>query len=979
MGSLETHWVQTQGEKGRTLLLQGEAGSGKTRLFQHFLEQFGTSPRYLFHFTGYETLSGVIYAPIAVGIEQFLRAKENRELKKTFKKAKALQQLFPILLGEASAGTSGHSELENVRLLHSLSQTFTELSQKQPIILFFDDLHWMDSATLRLFHYLAQGISDTRILLVGAFRTEEIQTSGPFSTFVNALQRCKNTFPIQVTALNHEECTRFFIQKVGGSPATELRGKLIEISKGNVLFLTSLLQSLIDNKQLHFDGKCWHLLVRELPVPQTVLELIQGKMHTLEPFQQQLLSTLSIADNGVSHELLCRLFQENSEIELLTQLKKLMKLGFLYEVIQEDELLYQWTHPLIRKGVYLELPLALRRRLHGHFANLLEANVKNIPYLANHYCGMAISNLKPEALEILYQAGIHAYHAGANTEAMRFLETSLKLTRHLGDQKRMPQLLEKLGEILGIQGNFWSAQNHLQEAMVLYQKDGQQLGIARSHRLLSHVKWKLLEFKSALQHLEEGLKLLDPLEEREEWERLQSERLTYLDRLYEFGKLDELHHSFRNSQAFKSSSHFQVAIGLSEIGFMLREGQHAEASTKVETLLTLAHQNNDWNQLLRVRNFAGLIAIAQGDHFTSERHVQANLQLVQQHELVAIEPSVLAVGMMSAYIKGDWELAHQRAKSGTFISQRIGLARYHTRMCATQAYLYAYQGAFQSSQKSCEEAREILGARTDDIPASASLWISEALLAVEQEQFQKAREILSQLPLHPSGFRIDGSVALLFLQCWGHIYAGLKQHGDLQRLIDALRTFDSTTEYAKGWGFYFEGELSKATQQSEKALYSYEQAAQRFEDLALPFDLARTYLRWLQVYLSKATSPIPQKVASKAQKTYQLFKELQANKYVSIVQALIDQISHPTPHIRSTMKGELQPQLSTRERDVLRGILDGLSNKEIAHVLQISHHTVSSHLKRIYKRLGVHSRLELHTYSLKHDLLSIEKTNSPKS
>ena len=963
LASLKQHWNEAREGRGSVLFIMGEGGGGKTRLVHHFVQHHISFDFFFIKNIAYDALSGVVYAPVVEGFGQFLRNQNPSTQKQFLKGLDNLKQLFPDLFPNEPQ-TSKIEDLEKTKLFSCFSRLVERISRKKPCVLILDDLHWADSATIDLFHYLIQGLHNTRVLLLVTFREKEFRSLPHLAKGILSLERVGWVQRLTLPPLVRKEVAQFFTHYIGGPPSVALQNLLVEKTKGNLLFLSALLETLQEKQGLYFDGQSWHISGKEIPLPETMLELVQSQLDELEPEPRRLLSYLSVVDKGTPHHLLYRV-TGYSEEHLLSLIEHLIRLRFIEEVIREGELLYQWRHPLIRQGVYLTLPLTLRQLIHSQFATLVEANVKNLYYIANHYCGMEVSKATIQNLKVLHQAGTQAHLSGAFHEATRYLTVSLRIARNVEATDLTPRLEEQLGELHGLQGDFQSAQEFLQQANKAYQKQGNVLGVARIHRLISKVKWKLLDFQAALNHVEQGLSLLHPAKQQEEWERLQSERLTFLDRLHDAEKLKELHNTLEQIEV-KASTHFQVAIGVSELGILLREGKHSQASIKVASLLEQVAQSNDWHQLLRVRNFAGLTAVAQGDFKTSEQHVQANLTLVKKHNLSTIEPSVLAVGAMSAYLQGDWDLAHQRLKRGIFVSNRIGLRRYHARLYGIRGFLYAYQGEFDLACKSIAYAHKIIQSRMDDIPAAASLWLPEGFLAEQQDDFASAERALAHLPTNKRGFGVDSSVPVLFLQCWGFIYLGLGQLDQLQKLINALRDCDSQTGYTSGWGAYFEGALCAQQGHKERALTHYNTALQTFEVLAVPFDRARAELGWLEVMVSMENFCPNDRFIERMKHCHLSFQKLKAKRFLQKVETLLEELPFsPENLVQTSQKTEehVQRQLSPREYEVAEGILKGLSNKEIANTLNISHHTVSTHLKRIYKRLGVHSRLELHRYS----------------
>ena len=164
--------------RGTVVFVSGEAGSGKTRLIYEFLN--------IARNQGITVLTGWCLSNATVPYFPFIEAFEshivesNEGVSSVTSKHSSLQTL--LVDSEQVGGLSNHEQLSpqvwKDQRFSAVTKGLLFLSTEKPLILFIDDLHWADSASLTLLHYIAKSIGSERILILATYRSEELSSDG---------------------------------------------------------------------------------------------------------------------------------------------------------------------------------------------------------------------------------------------------------------------------------------------------------------------------------------------------------------------------------------------------------------------------------------------------------------------------------------------------------------------------------------------------------------------------------------------------------------------------------------------------------------------------------------------------------------------------------------------------------------------------------------------------------------------------------
>lgn len=427
--------------KGTTVFISGEAGAGKTRLSNEFLKTAKNKG-------GIAILKGwclgntaIPYFPFIEAFNTYFKAKHDKENK--LKKTKSLNAQSSIKTREDSnneerelnAWLMGSMQQEyivkaaNVSAQRMQAQTFAittktllSISKKEPTILFLDDIHWADSSTLALVHYISRAITSDRILVIATFRSEELNPDSegqphPLLETLRLMRREDLFKEIKLQNLNENGVSAIAENLIGGPLNQEFSRKLFEESLGNPLFIVEYLRMLVERGALFEEEGEWGLAITEFSIPTKIKDVILRRIGLLKPNQRRILDVASVVGDKFDPEVLAEVLGQDS----LKVLEMLYFISKSTSLVVADGERYEFDHAKSRDAIYDEIPAPLKKGYHARIAEKLESKNQNIKGLAaseiaRHY--IQAGNIE-KAVEYSLVAGEYALAKFSNLEAIK--------------------------------------------------------------------------------------------------------------------------------------------------------------------------------------------------------------------------------------------------------------------------------------------------------------------------------------------------------------------------------------------------------------------------------------------------------------------------------------------------------------------------------------------------------------------------------
>jgi class 3 adenylate cyclase len=465
---------------GQVVLLAGSGGMGKTRLVQEMAARAEQEGVPVLWGRCLEEPGAPPYWPWRQLIRGYLRSGGDPRPAETL--GAGLHDIASIVpeVAEAVAPRSSGAPAEPVDTAQSRFQLFDAVAgfwrraaQRTPQVLIFEDLHWADATSLRLFAFLAAALEDCALLLIGTYRDTELSRQHPLFDTLGELARSPVLRRIELAGLSERETQEFIAAATGGAAGVQLADAIHARTEGHPLFLEETMRFMTETRTPNAPGSMDDLLQK---IPTGVREVIGKRLNRLSISASRLLSIAACIGRVFELDLLARLDTDKSEDEVLEALEEALAVRLIEPVPQSQQ--FRFSHALIRECIYDEM-LGLRRaRLHLRIAEILEARDGSddralLPQLAYHFseAGPAAA---VKALAYAQQSAGHAAQLLAFEEAARLYRLALHLQQqHFGkDAAQRCELLLALSEVEVLLGAGERARAACQEAADLARSHG---------------------------------------------------------------------------------------------------------------------------------------------------------------------------------------------------------------------------------------------------------------------------------------------------------------------------------------------------------------------------------------------------------------------------------------------------------------------------------------------------------------------------
>ena len=382
--------------RGQAVSLVAEAGLGKSRLLYEFRKAVSGEDvtflegRCLSYSRGVAFYSIIDILKASFDIRQGDKGSEIKEkIKKGINIVKADEDsTLPYLMELFSVKESGidkfslSPEGKKNQIIEAVKRITLKGSEVRPLILSYEDLHWMDKNSADLLKHVLESIPGARIFMIFTYRPEYVHTWGAKSYHSQVtLNRLSNleSLAMVTNLLATEEIDR------------HLEDLILEKTEGVPFFIEELIKSLKDLKIIETKDNKYYLTknIQEVSLPSTIQDVIMARVDSLPVDAKELLQTGSVIEREFSHELIKRLTSLSQE-ELLSHLSVLKDSELLYERGIYPESTYIFKHALTREVVYDSILTKRKKALHKQIGNAIEDLYKNntieqYEVLAEHY------------------------------------------------------------------------------------------------------------------------------------------------------------------------------------------------------------------------------------------------------------------------------------------------------------------------------------------------------------------------------------------------------------------------------------------------------------------------------------------------------------------------------------------------------------------------------------------------------------------
>jgi DNA-binding CsgD family transcriptional regulator len=949
---------------GRTVLLSGEAGIGKTALVEEFLREARRAAPLVLSGACYDVTVTPAYGPWNEAFEDG--------------QAQELQVADQALWSDAERLNSfqvQHAFFREIR-----NRLISDASDK-PIIIVLEDLHWSDQESLDLLRFLSRSIDQASVLLVATYRDDEHLAQGALAQVLPNLVREAQPTRIELQRFDADVIGNLLDQRYGLPPVDRhrLAAGLHRRTEGNPFFVAELLRALVVGGALTRTDAGWVLgALNEVGVPALLRQVIDRRFQRLDEESKTALQIAAVLGYEIRPELWGSVI-DLDETSLARVVQVALDEGLLEELPESSQL--RFRHALVRETLYASLALPWRRIRHREIAEKIAVRHDADPAtVASHYALAGDARAAAWQLEAARQARRHY----APNSIIRHLDAALTPENALSGRERM-DAHQLRGWAFEVSGNFGAAHDNYQQELLLARES--------SH---PEAEW------GALMRLAE-------LWAGRDYDRSEA----YIHQALEIAR--------------KTGEQALIGHSLNRLGnWHMNQEDPALARKYHDQALTIFQAVEDQPGIAATYDLLGMTCVLGGTLVDGTRHYERAIDLFQMldnrqglssshanvtHDGTSYMTESMAPNYMS--LNECIEMAERAHAIATEIDYRAGEVFALMRLLACLGPRGKYQRAMEVLHRAIAGAEEIDHRQWLSATNSVAGWLYLDLLDPESaiSYIMRARSIAEEIgsshwircnsgllaSAYLANGELDAADAELQHVWWERMpartmaqrqvwCARIEQelHGGNPDL--ALRLTDTVIDDLPN--FSTERPPVRLTMLRARALIESGQLdeANSLLQTARSICEAKGARSWLWriyrllgvMHQSGGRRPIAAGNYSEARRIIdEIASTIDDPSYRQRFQSLaFAEIPVSWTPTRLQVTKGLYGGLTRRQRDVASLIAMGCSNREIADNLSISERTVESHVTSILSTLGVDSRAQVAAWALNHGLVS---GSSPES
>jgi DNA-binding CsgD family transcriptional regulator len=937
--------------RGGLVLVAGEAGVGKTRLAAEALERLpvpvlaaacaegGTAP----------------YTPLAEVLRAFLRL-HPRGLDGLGAHKAHLARLLPEL-GDPASGT------DRVAIAAAITAAFNAFADAEPLAVLLDDLQWADEATLDALPALAETASSTPLLIVGAYRSDELPRGHALRRARTALRRARRLDELAVEPLD-ATATRELAAAILDAPVSPtLAAALWDRTQGVPFFVEETAAALAASRRLVAGRDGVRLREDEnVPLPETVRDAVLARLEGVAPETRAALEVAATV--GTAFEL--------EVVDVLGGRAGIEEAIARGVVVERDDGVASFRHALAREAVYADMTFLRRRDLHAEIAQLLSARAAPPESIARHLLAAGRSDA---AVPLLLEAGASYCAMHAHRDAARLVRRALELWPGGDGDPRRIDALAQLARCLHLSGNTAEAATVWREVVGLRNAENDVDATAEAQRELANVLDLLGRMSDALAaHAAAAAAFLEAGRDRD----AVRERLIVAQFLRMLGSPAEGAAAIREVQAAAARIGDEEVrlVALAEEGFIQGQlGHHEQGLAIVGEALAGALAGGFADAAAEAYRTKAAMLMAGGDYGGARTTLEDAVDYCARTGEEDMRRFCTACLSYVLSRTGAWDRAVELARA---------VRADQTEDAVSQTYAAIAWGSIEEARGHARRARPLLAAAAAQaaqfgLPPGITAKLEFALVRLDSlsgdsgAAAERCHRTLAECEAAGKAFNVHTP-----LLRWASAFFADRGADRETRACATLLTGTATRiprpEHRAAAAAAL-GEVSLGEGEAASAASYFTHALELLAEIELPFERAELELRAAKALAAADEHDgAVERLVSAYRTARRLGAKPLAAEAARALEALGERVDERLGRVAAA---HARPGgLSRRELEVLRLVAVGRTNREIAQVLFLSPRTVDMHVRNALAKLDCRTRTEASSRAIALGLIDAASSDS---
>lgn len=765
---LTAAWHTACAGKPALVVVEGEAGIGKTRLAEELAGWVARQGSRALLAHCYRAEGGLAYAPVTT----WLRAAPLPKLEPLW--LSDVSRLLPEVLGEhpdIPPPSPMREAWQRGRLHEALARAL--LGGSRPLLLVLDDAQWADPDSLEWIHYLLRYDPAAPLLALITLRSDETDSDHPLAAVLSSLRRNHQLVEIALGPLNENESAELVGQMRGDALSLTRQKAIFREAEGNPLFIVELARAGLSSPTI--DSLDQTASPSDTSLPPAIQASISERLALLSPPARRLAESAAVLGRQFGFQVL-REVAKTDEQSLVNSLDELWLRRILREQGPND---YDFSHDKIRQVLYGELSHARRRSLHRQVAESLEHLHTFLPdgaagEIAGHY---ELAGEVEKALEGYHAAVQAALGVYAHQTALDRLDRAAALLTRLGDMAQRRRMTVSIHEsrgdalkMLGRRPEAVQAYEHARQALPA----GECLAIARLFRKQGNAWLEERRYDAARECIVHAQAVLedDPRQTDLDWQRewLQA-RLAQMQLLYWTyqreqmadlaGQIQPRMEAFGSPVQQVDLYHYLAQMAFLRAGFL----GSRESWSAAERGLQAARETGDMNAILSMQFSYGFHLLWSGELEPAARELSQALAATRELGNLLLQTHGLTYLTVVERRRGNLEQVVELARESLEAARSIRRVDYIGVAQANQAWLAWREGDLEAADRLGRAALETWNADSHPYPLQGlGIWPLVAVRLARgevNEAVEPARRLLD-----PAQQRLPTEMAALLEQAF---------------------------------------------------------------------------------------------------------------------------------------------------------------------------------------------------------------------